>query len=177
MNYRRHYDRVCNRLGIGTEENSQEETDAAHEFWVGLVECAKKGGRDSDRYWTAVLMEEALIWRVISFRLMRHAGEGPLLVGKSERAPTAMDKMNPAIDGLGKAQERLKKVMKELMERLKPEEEGGPVSLPGLMKPIIEQAGDVLDDAIEYERNKQAAERQRDESARHSVAADDIRSD
>ena len=153
MEYQREFEGLRKRLGIERSRASGSEAVLARAFWSGLVEAAR--AKDPEGWqWIAHLVEEALVWRMVSFRLVNVVGEGPLLVSKKASTEAGVDSVHPAVDALAKAQERLNKVMKELTERLDAAGGGQPVNLPDMMKPILEQAEGVLEYALEPKPRK-----------------------
>jgi len=107
-----------------------------------------------------VLLEDLLIHRVLGIRLMRKVGEeGVLSDGK-----TSAGRGHPGLELWAKNQERYRKIMKELLERLNQGEGGSSDSLGELMAPILEKGEGVLEDAMEFEARKKSVEEAGDES-------------
>lgn len=130
------------------------EADAAEEalgrsLWSVLAGGLEGGEKGGATVWEVLLIEEVVVCRILALQLMRALGEGPHFSSKDLGAGAERVTIHPAFDALGKNQERERKVMKELMERLDAAAGGEVQGLPDLMVPILEKAQGVLEYALE----------------------------
>ncbi|MFP6583146.1 MAG: hypothetical protein VCD00_11415 [Candidatus Hydrogenedentota bacterium] len=92
--------------------------------------------------------------RVLAYRLLKRVQSGELMVER-EKGPAVL---NPAVEAWAKTQERLRKVMKELLEQCKERDGGELVTLASMMGSVLEQGEGVLGDAMEFEARKKSVE-------------------
>ena len=125
---------------------------SARKFWnESLSElCAVEAG-----VMTVLLAEEALMLRMLTHRLLMNFGAGSVMVNRN----TPPWVLNPAVDAWLKIQERLRKVMKELLEECRERDGGSSLTLASMMIPILEQGEGVLDDALEFEAGKESVKK------------------
>ena len=90
-------------------------------------------------------------------------GNCPFPLFGSKETNLGVGKVHPAFDAFAKTQERQRKVMKELMERLDAAAGGKVQSLPDLMVPILKKAEGVLENAL---RPRRSTERPRGKGAK-----------
>ena len=151
MDLDRLLDELVQRLGADAGEQEQ-----ARALWSALGAGLEAGEKGAAKVWQASLMEEVVVWRIVGLRMMRALGKGPLFSSKDKDAGVGKVTMHPAVDALAKTQERQRKVMKELMERLERLDAaaGGAVqSLPDLMVGILKKSEGVLEHALEPRRS------------------------
>ncbi len=140
--------------GVLEELVQRLKADAAEEalgrsLWSALAGRLKVGEDGTVPAWDALLIEEVVECWIVSLKWMKVIGESSLLIGKETSSGTGKVSIHPAFDGLAKSQERKRKVMKELMERLDAAAGGEAQGLPDLMVPILEKAQGVLEYALE----------------------------
>ncbi len=128
--------------------------DAAEEslgrsLWSALAGGLKVGANGAVAARDVSLIEEVVVCRIVALQMMKALGEGPLFSSKDQGAGAEKVSIHPAFDALAKSQERQRKVMKELMERLDAAAGGEVQGLPDLMVPILEKAQGVLEYALE----------------------------
>lgn len=119
------------------------ESAVAYDFWFDLVQTVQRQGDAADVR-QAPWIEEALVWRVLSYRLLRALAGRTLVVEKEKGAGAGLLVAQPALETLAKLYERWRKVMSELMARFDGER-GEVAGLPDIMKPILEE----MDGAVE----------------------------
>ena len=129
------------------------ERGQAQALWPALAKGRAPGDDGIGDAWNASLIEEAVVWRIVALRMMKALGRGPLFSSKDEGPGAGKVTLHPAVDALAKSQERQRKVMKELMERLDAAAGGEVQSLPDMMAPILKKAEGVLDHALEPRRS------------------------
>lgn len=139
---------LMDRLGADAGEREQ-----AGALWSALGAGPEAGENGAARVWRASLIEEVVVWRIMALRMMGALGKDPLFIKKDEGASVGKVTMHPAVDALAKTQERQRKAMKELMERLDAAAGGEVQSLPKLMMPILKKAEGVLEHALEPRRS------------------------
>ncbi len=143
-------------LKIGTSDGCAGERTAIREEWDALTAGLTVSGEDRV---AAALLEDLLVHRVLGLRLLSRVGsEGVLSDGKS-----ATSRGHPGLELWAKNQERYRKIMKELLERLNQGGGENGESLGELMAPILEKGEGVLDDAMEFEAGKKSVEEAGDE--------------
>lgn len=145
---------------LGAEAGEQEQVQA---LWSTLAAGLEAGEKGVANVWQASLMEEVVVWRIMVLRMMKALGEGQLFNRKEEGPGAGKVTMHPAVDALAKTQERYRKVMKELMERMDAAAGGEVQSLPDMMVPILKKAEGVLEHAL---RPRRSTERSRGKGAK-----------
>jgi len=135
-------DEVIERLKADAGEQEQ-----ARALWSALAAGLEAGEKGAATVWQASLIEEVVVWRIVALRMMKALGKGPLF--GSKETDLGVGKVHPAFDAFAKTQERQRKVMKELMERLDAAAGGKVQSLPDMMVPILKKAEGVLEYALE----------------------------
>ena len=125
------------------------EKEQARELWSALAAGMDVEAKGAAKVWQASLVEEVVVWRIVALRMMEALGKGRLFSGKDEGSGAGKVTVHPAVDALAKSQERQRKAMKELMERLDAAAGGKVQSLPEMMVPILKKAEGVLEYALE----------------------------
>lgn len=151
------WDRIAANLNIRIHEQERVET-----LREPLMEMAR---RAANRFGivSAAVVEEALIWWIVAGRLEMAVGKNGRLASGSLEIDSLRRDILPTLEALGKARERYRNAMKELMKEAGESETGG---LADIMMPILEEAEGVLEDAIEFEaRKKSAAKKRSDQGA------------
>lgn len=146
MDIDRMLDEAVERLEADAGEREQ-----ARALWSALASGLEAGEEGAAKVWQASLIEEVVVWRIVSLRMMKALGKGPLF-GSKENDP-GVGKVHPAVDALAKTQERQRKVMKELMERLDAATGGEAQSLSEMMMPILKKSEGVLEHALRPRRS------------------------
>jgi len=164
-------ERLLERLGV-IQESQSEERDAARRLWRAL---RKQFGRCPEPL--IVLMEEAVIWRVMMIQYERLLGEEGLILNcrepdqnasngtnKNDRKPGnkkssgVAGPLHPGLEWMAKARERYRKVMKELQERSN-RKAGTGTGFGDEVAEILEKGKGVLENALESgPRNKRSEE-------------------
>lgn len=144
-------------LGLNKGGGCKSESESIRKEWDTLVVKLELPSGDKV---AAALLEDLLIHRVLGIRLMRKVGEeGVLPDGKSSTG-----RGHPGLELWAKNQERYRKIMKELLERLNHGEGESGGNLGELMAPILEKGEGVLEDAMEFEARKKSIKEAGDES-------------
>jgi hypothetical protein len=144
--------RVLNASRSGTSTDGL----IAEEFWneiLGEIDWDKENPANT------LLAEQALIHRLIGQRLLERVQLHGVMIDRKDSTPI----MNPALEAWAKSQERLRKVMKELMQQYHRENGDGPVNIAKMMTPILKECEGILEDAMEFEARKKSNEETRSE--------------
>lgn len=148
MEINRVLEEVIDRLRADAGEREQ-----AQALWSALAAGLEAGDEGAGKVQHALLSEEVVVWRIVALRILKALGKGPLFIGKAEGSGAGKVTLHPGVDALAKTQERQRKVMKELMERLDAAAGGEVQSLPDMMVPILRKAEGVLEHALEPRRS------------------------
>lgn len=139
------YNRVTKALQIGRNGVRLEEWELARFFWQEVL-------REID--WSTVppmaliLAEEALTLRMLAVRLLNQIHERTLMVERR----TGPDVLNPTVEHWARTQEKLRKVMKELLGAYGPRKDDPlPKSLAEMMRPILKQGEEILNGLQSFE--------------------------
>ncbi len=151
MDFDRQFVELMERLEADAGEREQ-----ARALWSALAVGLEPGDEGIGDAWNASLIEEVVVWRIVALRMMKALGKDPLFSSKVKDPGAGKVTMHPAVDALAKTQERQRKVMKELMERLERLDAaagGGVQSLPDLMVGILKKSEGVLEHALRPRRS------------------------
>ena len=176
-------ERLLERLRV-TGESQSEECDAAGRLWRAL---RKQFGVCPEPL--MVLLEEAVIWRVMMLRYERLLGEEGLILNCrkpdrsannesvggctkpiNEKSNGVAGPLHPAIEWMAKARERYRKVMKELQEG-STRKAGRGTGFGDEVAEILEKGKGVLENALESgPRDKRSEEAEHDGDGDTEVA-------
>lgn len=118
------------------------------------------------REYSILLLEQATVQQGYSIYFARR------LVEPSESTENNTGELprgcKSAFDGLARAQEGLRKVMKELLAQLEEESDQSEMGLADLVQPLLEKAGDVLEDEVRCQTRSKKTQAKRDVGGRSS---------
>lgn len=137
-------DRVVDLLQRDDAEESERESVDA--FRRGL-NTALGDGEDAD-FRLAPWIEEAVVWRILTFRLLRGLAPVDLVVNKGKGMAAGTYVVQPAVDGVAKAYERWRAVMGEVLER-SGADRGHTGGFPSMMQPILEKTEGFVEEVLE----------------------------
>jgi len=142
---------VMDRMDVDDAERTR-----ARHFWKSIRRGGDETENEEEDAWRDLLVEDAVMLRVISWRLLGSLGKETILDTKGESAAARKITLHPAVEALARTQERLRKVMKELREQEKVA--GTKLSLPEIMMPILAKTEGVLENALRPRRGEEDPE-------------------
>ena len=152
------YRRVTKDLLVGREEYGRKEWEVISPFWEALITHIPDNG---DAALLFPMLEEALVLRIFSYRLLPKLNtEDQSENNHEEESP--LDKLK--VEEWIKTQERLRKVMKEILKQYGHSSTAQPTSLAEIMGPILELGEGILEDALEFEARKKPVQKTQRES-------------
>ena len=151
------FDCIDKLLRVGTQDDFADARGKVQRDRNGLAAAMTAVGGDRI---AAALLEDLVVHRVLGMRLLSKIGEEGVLQGGKSSTPRG----HPALELWAKNQERYRKIMKELLERLNQGTGESEESLGELMAPILDKGEGVLDDAMEFEARKKSTEKEGDAS-------------
>ena len=155
------YNHVTNTMQVGREGIRLEEWDVVQTFWAALTPMLNPHKHDG---LMLTLIEEALILRIITHRLLREL-------------ETSTDPDESTIDfkGTGKAwlttQERLRTIMKDILKHYGRRTDQELNCLAKLMAPILKQSEGIIEDALEFETRKKSTQKNNPKQPRNTGMA------
>ncbi len=145
------YTRIINAFSVKNNGIDSEEVNILTPFWEALQTHLPT---DVDAAIILPMLEEALVLRIVSCRLLKDIDPG-----KSNEPITYKPNLEPWL----KTHERLRKVMKEILQhygQIKDENENtSDISLAAIMAPILKQGEGILEDALEFETRKKSIQK------------------
>ncbi len=97
----------------------------------------------------SIRLEEALVWRLLAYRMLRELGPQDVYQSRTKGAASGTAAMHPAIDGLAKTYERLRRTVDELTPDPPAKDSGSATGLPMRMMKLLEETEGFLDAALE----------------------------
>ena len=147
------YTRICKVFSVTNRGDQSEEATILTHFWEALQTHLPQ---DIDAATVLPMLEEALVLRIVSCRLLNEISP---LKGKDETP------YKPNLEPWLKTQERLRKVMKDIMQHYghikDHDQSNNDVSLAEIMAPILKQGEGILEDALEFEARKKSTQKKR----------------
>ena len=110
--------RLKRNLRVVKHGGSSAEVAFTEASWRGLVDLFSREG-DGLSAVELFLVEEALVWRVLAYRFERVLGKEGLFLKEKEGGRSLKGVVHPGVEALAKARERLRKVMKAILDRLR----------------------------------------------------------
>ncbi len=148
-----HFEQIINTL---TVESCSLDFDSARGFWSQLA-----AGIDPLRLARDPLvllrLEEALVWRILSLRMLNELGVQLIFQPRSKGAATGTASTHPALDAIAKTYERLKHTMDELGSESKAKDESSATGLPMKMLKVLEETEGFLEHALGLKPGEKSA--------------------
>lgn len=113
-----------------------------------------------------MLAEELVAWWCVANRLEQELGENDMMVSGTGTTPP---RVHAAHDALAKTRERMKKVMKELIEKLEAESATEGKGLASLVQDLMKRTEDVFEDAVRPRRDQTKTEEEQGEPEGHRL--------
>lgn len=142
MNTPDHFAQIVEALGI---ESGSDDFDLAHEFWSAINAAITSAWPDRDPRLHAQ-REEAVVWRILSRRMLRALGETGVFQSRNKGAASGTCVVHPGVDMLAKTYERLRRTMDELVPPAETADTA--TGLPIKMMKLLEETEGALEQAL-----------------------------
>lgn len=147
-----HFAQIAEALGI---ESGSPDSGLAHDFWSALLAIAP-AGTDSALQ-TLARREEALVWRILSRRMLRELSSGPVFQSRNKGAASGTTAAHPGVEQLAKTFERLRHAMDDLKPPAESAKSQTATGLPMRMMKVLEETEGALEAALGLEPGEKCA--------------------
>ncbi len=142
-----HFEQIMDALKV---ESGSLDFDTGRLLWSQLAAGfnATPAAGDLGR---ATCAEEALVWRILSLRMLRELGAQPIFQARTKGAATGGAFAHPALEAIAKTYERLRRTMDELTPKPQTNDADSATGLPMRMLKMLEESEGALEQVLGVE--------------------------
>jgi hypothetical protein len=139
-----HFEQIIDTL---TVESCSLDFDSARGLWSQLAAGIDPLRLARDPH-VLLRLEEALVWRILSLRMLNELGVQLIFQPRSKGVATGTASTHPSLDAIAKTYERLKRTMDELASESKTRDNSSATGLPMKMLKLLEESEGALEQVL-----------------------------